>query len=75
MVLTGAVGISSSAIVTKILVEMRRLTNRETRLILGIVVVEDLFLAVYLAALQPVPTSRPPRATPWCRSPRRSDSS
>ena len=52
--LAGAVGISSSAIVTKILVEMHRLTNRETRLILGIVVVEDLFLAVYLAALQPV---------------------
>ena len=54
LVIAGAVGISSSAIVTKILVEMRRLTNRETRLILGIVVVEDLFLAVYLAALQPV---------------------
>ncbi len=52
--IAGAVGISSSAIVTKILVEMRRLTNRETRLILGIVVVEDLFLAVYLAVLQPV---------------------
>ena len=52
--IAGAVGISSSAIVTKILVEMHRLTNRETRLILGIVVVEDLFLAVYLAALQPV---------------------
>jgi CPA2 family monovalent cation:H+ antiporter-2 len=48
------VRISSSAIVTKILIEMHRLTNRETRLILGIVVVEDLFLAVYLAALQPV---------------------
>src|SRR4051794_423062 len=54
LVIAGAVGISSSAIVTKILVEMHRLTNRETRLILGIVVVEDLFLAVYLAALQPV---------------------
>jgi CPA2 family monovalent cation:H+ antiporter-2 len=54
LVIAGAVGISSSAIVTKILVEMRRLTNRETRLILGIVVVEDLFLAIYLAVLQPV---------------------
>jgi CPA2 family monovalent cation:H+ antiporter-2 len=54
LVVAGAVGISSSAIVTKILVEMHRLTNRETRLILGIVVVEDLFLAIYLAALQPV---------------------
>ena len=54
LVIAGAVGISSSAIVTKILVEMHRLTNRETRLVLGIVVIEDLFLAVYLAVLQPV---------------------
>ena len=54
LLIAGAVGISSSAIVTKILVEMHRLTNRETRLVLGIVVIEDLFLAVYLAALQPV---------------------
>ncbi len=54
LVIAGAVGISSSAIVTKILVEMRRLGNPETRLVLAIVVVEDLFLAVYLAVLQPV---------------------
>jgi CPA2 family monovalent cation:H+ antiporter-2 len=54
LVLAGAIGISSSAIVTKLLVELRRLANPETRLILGIVVVEDLFLALYLAALQPV---------------------
>lgn len=54
LVLAGAVGISSSAIVTKLLVELRRLANPETPLILGIVVVEDIFLALYLAALQPV---------------------
>ena len=48
-VIAGAVGISSSAIVTKLLVELNRLANRETRLILGIIVVEDLFLALYLA--------------------------
>jgi len=54
LVIAGAVGISSSAIVTKLLVELRRLANPETRLILGIVVVEDLFLALYLAILQPV---------------------
>jgi len=53
-VIAGALGISSSAIVTKLVTEMRRLTNPETRVILGIIVVEDLFLAVYLAALQPV---------------------
>ena len=54
LVIAGAVGISSSAIVTKLMVELQRLANPETRLILGIVVVEDLFLALYLAALQPV---------------------
>lgn len=53
-VLAGIVGISSSAIVTKLLIELRRLANPETRLILGIIVVEDVFLALYLAALAPV---------------------
>ena len=53
-VVAGIVGISSSAIVTKLLVETRRLGNPETRVILGIVVIEDLFLAFYLALLQPV---------------------
>lgn len=52
-VLAGAVGISSSAIVTKLLIDLRRLANPESRLILGIIVVEDIFLALYLAALQP----------------------
>ncbi|MGH9246745.1 MAG: cation:proton antiporter [Acidimicrobiales bacterium] len=54
LVLAGAIGISSSAIVTKLLIELRRLTNPESRLILGIIVVEDVFLALYLALLQPV---------------------
>jgi len=53
-VVAGIVGISSSAIVTKLLVDHRRLGNPETRVILGIVVIEDLFLAFYLALLQPV---------------------
>jgi CPA2 family monovalent cation:H+ antiporter-2 len=53
LVIAGAVGISSSAIVTKLLVELDRLANRETRMILGIIVVEDVFLALYLAMLQP----------------------
>ena len=54
LVLAGVIGISSSAIVSKLLVELDRLRNRETPLILGIVVVEDVFLALYLALLQPV---------------------
>lgn len=43
-IVAGAVGISSSAIVTKLLIELRRLANPETRMILGIIVVEDVFL-------------------------------
>ncbi len=54
LVIAGVVGISSSAIVTKLLIELKRLANPETRLILGVVVVEDVFLALYLAALQPL---------------------
>lgn len=54
LVLAGALGISSSAIVTKLVIELRRLTNAETPLLLGIIVVEDLFLAFYLALLSPV---------------------
>ena len=54
LVIAGAVGISSSAIVTKLLIELRRLANPESRLILGIIVVEDIFLALYLALLQPI---------------------
>ncbi|MBB4914731.1 cation:proton antiporter [Streptosporangium saharense] len=54
LVLAGVVGISSSAIVTKLLVDLGRLGNPESRLILGIIVVEDIFLALYLAVLQPV---------------------
>lgn len=54
LIIAGVVGISSSAIVTKLLVELRRLANPETKLILGVIVVEDVFLALYLAALQPL---------------------
>ncbi|MEU7123848.1 cation:proton antiporter [Streptomyces zaomyceticus] len=54
LVLAGVLGISSSAIVTKILVDLGRISRPETRLILGVTVVEDIFLALYLAVLQPV---------------------
>jgi CPA2 family monovalent cation:H+ antiporter-2 len=53
-VIAGVVGISSSAIVTKLVVELKRLANPETKLVLGIIVVEDIFMALYLAALQPI---------------------
>ncbi|MER5882222.1 cation:proton antiporter [Streptomyces sp. NPDC001941] len=54
LVLAGVLGISSSAIVTKVLVDLGRIGNPETKPILGIIVVEDVFLALYLAALQPI---------------------
>ncbi|MFI0354732.1 cation:proton antiporter [Actinomadura sp. 9N407] len=53
-ILAGVIGISSSAIVTKVLMDLGRLGNPESKLILGIIVVEDVFLALYLALLQPI---------------------
>jgi CPA2 family monovalent cation:H+ antiporter-2 len=49
LVIAGMTAVSSSAIVTKLLIELRRLANRESPVILGIAVVEDIFIAVYLA--------------------------
>jgi len=54
LVLAGVTGISSSAIASKLLIELGRLGNREAPLIFGIILVEDLFLAFYLALLAPV---------------------
>lgn len=53
-VIAGVVGISSTAIVTKVILENKRLGQPETKAILGIAVLEDIFLAGYLALLQPV---------------------
>jgi len=53
-VIAGMIGTSSTAIVTKLLIDLGRLGNRETGMILGIIVVEDVFLAFYLALLQPI---------------------
>jgi CPA2 family monovalent cation:H+ antiporter-2 len=65
LVVAGVVGISSSAIVTKLLVELKRLANPETKLILGVIVVEDVFLALYLAALQPLLSDTTGWAAVW----------
>ena len=53
-VIAGMIGTSSTAIVTKLLLDLRRVANPETGMILGIIVVEDVFLAFYLALLQPI---------------------
>jgi CPA2 family monovalent cation:H+ antiporter-2 len=49
LVVAGVITISSSAIVAKVLVDLRRTANPETELILGIIMFEDIFLAVYLS--------------------------
>ncbi len=54
LVIAGMTATSSSAIVTKLLIELRRLANPETPMILGVTVVEDVFIAIYLAIVSVV---------------------
>lgn len=49
LIVAGITTISSSAIVAKVLFDLRRTANRETEMILGIIMFEDVFLAVYLS--------------------------
>lgn len=51
LVAAGITTISSSAIVAKVLVDLRRTANPETEMILGIIMFEDVFLAVYLSVV------------------------
>ena len=49
LIATGITTISSSAIVAKVLFDLKRTANPETEMILGIIMFEDIFLAVYLS--------------------------
>lgn len=49
LIAAGITTISSSAIVAKVLVDLKRTANPETEMILGIIMFEDVFLAVYLS--------------------------
>lgn len=51
LVITGITTVSSSAIVTRLIIELKRIANPETELILGIMVFEDIFMAFYLSFL------------------------
>jgi CPA2 family monovalent cation:H+ antiporter-2 len=51
LIIAGITTVSSSAIVAKVLVDLRRTGNTETELILGIIMFEDIFLAVYLSVV------------------------
>src|SRR5215468_10834616 len=49
LVIAGVTTISSSAIVAKVIFDLRRAANPETEIILGIIMFEDVFLAFYLS--------------------------
>jgi monovalent cation:H+ antiporter-2, CPA2 family len=49
LIAAGVTTISSSAIVAKVIFDLRRAANPETELILGIIMFEDVFLAFYLS--------------------------
>mgnify|MGYP000406576446 CR=1 FL=1 len=49
LVTGGIMTVTSSAIIAKVLVDLKRTANPETELILGIVMADDIFLAVYLS--------------------------
>ncbi|MBN6189209.1 cation:proton antiporter [Aneurinibacillus sp. BA2021] len=51
LVIAGMVFVSSTAIVAKVLVDLRRTGNSETELILGIILFDDIFLAVFLSVM------------------------
>ncbi|MDK1473346.1 cation:proton antiporter [Streptomyces sp. 549] len=52
--LAGITWISSSGVIAKVLTDLRRLGNRETPVVLGVLVMEDLAMAVYLPLLTTV---------------------
>ncbi|WP_062206560.1 cation:proton antiporter [Streptomyces sp. NBRC 109706] len=54
LTLAGVTYISSSGVIAKVLTDLNRLGNRETPVILGILVIEDLTMAVYLPVLSTV---------------------
>jgi monovalent cation:H+ antiporter-2, CPA2 family len=54
LVAAGVTTISSSAIVAKVIFDLRRAANPETEIILGIIMFEDVFLAFYLSIVSGV---------------------
>lgn len=49
LIVAGITTISSSAIAAKVLVDLKRTANPETEMILGIIMFEDVFLAIYIS--------------------------
>ncbi len=57
LLLSGIVYISSSAIICKNIVDLKRAVYPETECLLGILVFEDIFIAIYLAVLSGIITA------------------
>jgi CPA2 family monovalent cation:H+ antiporter-2 len=51
LIIAGVTTISSSAIVAKVIFDLRRAANIETEMILGIIMFEDVFLAFYMSVV------------------------
>lgn len=51
LIIAGLLSVSSTAIVAKVLVDLKRTANPETELILGIILFDDIFLALFLTTM------------------------
>ncbi|QCJ42202.1 cation:proton antiporter [Bacillus sp. S3] len=51
LIIAGLLSVSSTAIVAKVLVDLKRTANPETELILGIILFDDIFLALFLSIM------------------------
>ncbi|AGT30665.1 potassium transporter [Geobacillus genomosp. 3] len=51
LIIAGLLSVSSSAIVAKVLVDLKRTANPETELILGMILFDDIFLALFLTTI------------------------
>ncbi|MBE3580095.1 MAG: cation:proton antiporter [Thermoanaerobacteraceae bacterium] len=51
LVMAGITTISSSAIVAKVIVDLKRTANPETEMILGLMMFQDVFVAIYLSVV------------------------
>ncbi|MHC0036320.1 cation:proton antiporter [Pseudoneobacillus sp. C159] len=51
LIIAGLLSVSSTAIVAKVVVDLKRTANPETELILGIILFDDIFLALFLSVM------------------------
>ncbi|UWG95599.1 cation:proton antiporter [Dehalobacter sp. DCM] len=51
LIVAGIMTISSSAIVAKVIVDLKRTANDETEIILGLMMFQDIFVAIYLSVV------------------------